>query len=95
MGVFVTGSGKLVSRQGVKHEGIVGIRRMRKLNFHRLFFGARRWLGSRHGVITSFSFGDERPVASVPSLETAKRHVALIQGPVRERTLALAGTYAP
>ena len=31
---------------------------MRKLNFHRLFFGARRWLGSRHSVITSFFFGD-------------------------------------
>jgi hypothetical protein len=38
---------------------------MRKLNFHKLLFSARRWLGSRHGVVTSFSFGDERPGASV------------------------------
>ena len=51
MRVFVAGGGKLVGRQRVEHERVIGIRRMRKLDFDRRWFGLRGSLLARHGLV--------------------------------------------
>src|SRR5882724_7625144 len=48
--VLVAGRGELVGGQGVEHEGIVGIRRMRQLDLHGRFFGLRGGLSGCHGL---------------------------------------------
>src|SRR5216117_71211 len=49
--VFVTGRGKLMRGQSIKHEGVIGIRRMRQLDLDRLFLGFRGCLLARHGRV--------------------------------------------
>src|SRR5258708_17918871 len=51
MRVLKTGCRKLMSGEGIKHEGVIGIRGMRQLDLDRLFLGFRGCLLARHGLV--------------------------------------------
>src|SRR5712692_3202355 len=51
VGVLVSGRSELMSGEGIKHEGIVGIRGVRQLDLDRFFLGFRGCLLAGHGRV--------------------------------------------